>query len=272
MPLLMGAFDRVVDRLSAAPKSSAVTIRLLQPSLRDDHVFAVAQELEEFHALAQAAHQHVARGEHLAHDLGDLGGAEIELLVEILHRLEDFGMAEMRIVERRDLGAVIGQQIHIAGEPAIFLGLLVEEGARIGRRQRHLHGARIDFLGEGQGFLDGFAGLARQAQDEGAMHHNAQIVAILGEALGDLDQQALLDVVQDLLVAGFIADQQAGEAAVLHHFQRLARHIGLGVARPDHAQLAQFLGQLLRPGHDCRSACRRRRRFPSPAGNSLSHI
>ena len=68
-----------------------------------------AQELEELHALAQAAHQHVARGQHLAHDLGDLGGAEIELLVEVLHRLEDLGVAEMRIVERRDLRAVIGQ-------------------------------------------------------------------------------------------------------------------------------------------------------------------
>src|SRR5437868_5181082 len=86
---------------TAAPKSSAVTISFRKS--RNDHVFAVLEELEELHTLAQAAHQHVAAGQHLLDDLHDLGGTEVELLVEVLDRLEDLGVAEMRIVQRRDL-------------------------------------------------------------------------------------------------------------------------------------------------------------------------
>ena len=52
----------------------------------------------------------------------------------------------------------------------------------------------------------------------------------LVKLFGDLDPHALLDVVQNLLVAGFIADQQQAQAAVAQDFQRLARHVGLGVA------------------------------------------
>jgi len=36
---------------------------------------------------------------------------------------------------------------------------------------------------------------------------DAERVTVLGEAPGNVDQDALLDVVQDLLVAGFIADR-----------------------------------------------------------------
>src|SRR3954469_22344411 len=119
---------------TAAPKSSAVTINFRKSG--NDHVFAVLEKLEELPAFAHTAHQHVAAGQHFLDDLGDLGRAEIELLVEVLHRIEDLGVAQMRIFQRRDLGAVVGQQIHIGSEPTIFLGLLVEEGAWIGRRQR----------------------------------------------------------------------------------------------------------------------------------------
>ncbi len=50
--------------------------------------------------------------------------------------------------------------------------------------------------------------LARQPEDEGAVNLDAEFVAVLGEALGHVDQHALLDVVQDLLVAGFVADHE----------------------------------------------------------------
>ena len=42
-----------------------------------------------------------------------------------------------------------------------------------------------------------------------------------------------------------VTDQQQPQAVVLHHLQRLARHVGLGVARPGDAELAELLGQLL---------------------------
>src|SRR5579863_7385290 len=172
---------------TAAPKSSAVTISLRKS--RDDHVFAVPEELEELHALPQAAHQHVARGEHLLHDLGDLGGTEVELLVEVLDRFEDLGVAEMRIIQRRDLGAVFRQKVHIGCEPAILLGLVIEKGSGIGSGQRHLDSVRIDFLGESQRFLDRLPRFAGQSQDESAVHDDAQFVAVARKPLGDLDQQ-----------------------------------------------------------------------------------
>ena len=82
-------------------------------------------------------------------------------------------------------------------------------------------------------------------EDEGAVDGDPELVAILGEALGDVDQHALLDVVQDLLVAGLVADEQQAQAVVAHDLERLARHIGLGVARPGDAELAQLLGDRL---------------------------
>jgi hypothetical protein len=44
--------------------------------------FALAQEVEELDAFAQAAAHHFGASHHLAHDRGDLAGAEIEALVE----------------------------------------------------------------------------------------------------------------------------------------------------------------------------------------------
>ena len=51
------------------------------------------------------------------------------------------------------------------------------------------------------------------------MRDDAKLAAVLGEALGDVDAHAFLDVVEDLLVAGFIADEQQPQAVVLEHFQ-----------------------------------------------------
>ena len=62
----------------------------------------------------------------------------------------------------------------------------------------------------------------------------------LVKRLGHLDAHALLDVVQDLLVAALVADQQQPQAVVAHNFKRFARHVGLGVARPGHAHLAEL--------------------------------
>ena len=51
-------------------------------------------------------------------------------------------------------------------------------------------------------------------EDEGAVDLDAELVAVLGEALRHVDQHALLDVVQDLLVAGLVADHEQPAAVV----------------------------------------------------------
>ena len=70
-------------------------------------------------------------------------------------------------------------------EPAVLHRLLVEERAGIRRGQRHLDGVRVDLLGEADRLLDRLLRLARQAQDEGAVDGDAELVAILGEAPRD---------------------------------------------------------------------------------------
>ncbi len=74
---------------------------------------------------------------------------------------------------------------------------------------------------------DRLPALTRQAQNERAVDGDAQFVAIAGELLGDFDAHTLLDVVQDLLVAGFITDQKQAQTAIAQLLQRFIRHIGL---------------------------------------------
>ena len=177
---------------------------------------ALPQELEELHALAQAALHHLRAAHHLADDRGDLRRAEIEAPVEGLDAVEDLGVRQMRVVQRRDLHAVLVDQLGMLGvEPAILDRLLVQERAGIGRGERDLQRVRVDLGGEADGLLDRLLGLAGQAEDEGAVDLDAEFVAVLGELLRDLDPHALLDVVQDLLVAALVADQQQPQAVVL---------------------------------------------------------
>ncbi len=55
-----------------------------------------AQEAEKFDTLAQAPLHHLPAAEHLAHDLPDLAGAEIETFVEHFHAVEDLLLRQMR--------------------------------------------------------------------------------------------------------------------------------------------------------------------------------
>ena len=73
--MTMGALDRVIDFDRGAeivrrqdqffhycrmtlPQNRCPLLRVMRSG--DDHVFAIAQELKEFHTFAQTPHQHVA--------------------------------------------------------------------------------------------------------------------------------------------------------------------------------------------------------------------
>src|SRR5438552_2758171 len=115
-------------------------------------------------------------------------------------------------------------------KPAILDRLLVQKRAGIGRRERDLNRVRIDLRRELDRLLDRFLGLAGKSEDESAVDRDAKLMAILGEAFGDVDQHALLDVMQDLLIARLITDQEQAQTVVLKYLQRSARNIGLGIA------------------------------------------
>src|SRR6266852_6033442 len=107
------------------------------------------------------------------------------------------------------------------------------------------HHLRVVLGGKPDGFFDRLLGLAGEAEDEGTVDRDAELVAILGEAARDIDPHALLDVVEDLLVAGLVADEQEAQPVVAQNLERRARHVRLGVARPGDAELAELAGDRL---------------------------
>src|SRR5215471_13117178 len=108
-------------------------------------------------------------------------------------------------------------------EPAVLDRLPMQKGARVRRRERDLDRVRVDFRGKANGFFDRLLGLAGQPEDEGAMDHDAELVAVLREAARDVDAHSLFDVIKDLLVAGFVADEQESQAVVAQYLQSRAR-------------------------------------------------
>src|SRR4030095_5277974 len=96
---------------------------------------SLAQELKELDALAHPAAQHGRALQHLPHELGDLARPEEEGSVELFLHLEDLPVRQMRILERGDLEAVVGDQLaRFVAQPALALRLIVEE--RAGERSR----------------------------------------------------------------------------------------------------------------------------------------
>src|SRR5271155_5663242 len=101
----------------------------------------LAQEVKELDAFAQPPLHHLRTTDHLVDDRRDLAGAEIKASVKLLNRIEYDGVGQMRVMQRRDLDAPVVDQFGMGFiEPAILLGLIEQERARIRRRKRNLDG------------------------------------------------------------------------------------------------------------------------------------
>ena len=118
---------------------------------------------------------------------------------------------------------------------------VVHRGAGIRRRERALQRLGLHLLREADRLFDRLARLAGQADDERAVDQNADVVAVLREATRALDRDALLDVLENLLVARLVADDEEAEPAVLHRLQRLAVDVRARVRRPRDTELAEAL-------------------------------
>src|SRR5436309_8356925 len=125
-----------------SPKSSAVTMSPFKPRTRaaSGRIPPRPQELEELYSLAQPTLHHRRACDHLGHDGGDLGRAEIEFAVEVLDRGEDLGVAQVLVGNRRNPGAFLRESNddHVI-QPSLPLALPVRQGAVIGGRQRYLY-------------------------------------------------------------------------------------------------------------------------------------
>src|SRR5262249_38360315 len=129
--------------------------------------------------------------------------AEVELFGELTDRLEDFLVAEMRIADGADLNACICNKARsrVVEQPAVLFGLIVEICARIGGSQRNLQRMRVHLLGEADRLPNCLLGFARQTEHEGPVHLDSELVTVRREAAQPFDSNALLDIVQYLLVA-----------------------------------------------------------------------
>ena len=72
-------------------------------------------------------------------------------------------------------------------------------------RNRNLNGIDIEFLGKGDGVVDGLASFPGQAKDEITMDHQSELVAVLGKLAGPLDGRTFLDIFENLRIAGLEA-------------------------------------------------------------------
>src|SRR4029077_1979072 len=76
-----------------------------------------------------------------------------------------------------------------------------------------------ELFGELDGFLNGLASLAGQTDDEIAMHANTNFATILHEGASHFNGRTLLDIFQDLRIAGFKANDEKAGARIGHALQ-----------------------------------------------------
>src|SRR5271157_4130395 len=89
-----------------------------------------------------------------------------------------------------------------------------------------------------------FLGLAGEADDECAVDDDPEVVAITSEAPRHIHAHPLLDIVQDLLIARLVADQEKAEAVRAHRFEQVASDVRFGVARPNDPELPELARDL----------------------------
>ena len=107
-----------------------------------------------------------------------------------------------------------------------------------------LDGLAVERLGEVDGVADGLFGLAGQAEDEVAVDDEAEVVAVLGEVAGALDGGALLDVLEDLRVAGLEADDEQAAAGFLHGLEGVVVGGDARGAGPGDAERLELFAEL----------------------------
>jgi len=201
---------------------------------------ALPEEAQEVAALAKAPAQDLSVAHHLPRQRDHLARPEVEAPVEEIHRLEDLRPRQMRVADGALLDAgPVHERLGL--EPAIALGLGVERGARVGRGQRDLDGMRVDLPREADGLRDGLPGLAGQAQDEGAVDGDAEVLGVPREAAGRIEPHSLLHIVEDALIAGLVAHEEEAQPIVPQDGEGFGGHIRLGVHRPRDAERAQAL-------------------------------
>src|SRR6185437_10491725 len=166
-------------------------------------------------------------------------GAEVVLVVEAMHLLHDVLGGQARVFDVRHLMAAAVFHLFV-GDEVVALGEVVELGAGVGVRYGDLDGFAVKRLGEVDGVADGLLGFAGEAEDEVGVDNQAEVVAVLDELTRALDGGALLDVLEDLRVAGLEADDEQTAAGFLHGLEGVAVGGRARGAGPGDAERLEF--------------------------------
>ena len=143
-----------------------------------------------------------------------------------------------------EISALLSSQPFVGGLPVQFR-------AGIRRGDRNLNRERIDLLREPDRLFDRLLRFDRQPDHERPVHPDAELAAIAHELARGIEHQAFLDPVQDLLIAGFEADQQQPQPVIAQLLQRFVIQMRARIAGPRELQLLHALRDL-----DRRAPCR----------------
>src|SRR5712671_3047986 len=142
------------------------------------------KELKEFNALAQTTLHHLGTEKHLSDDRCNFSRPEIKPPVKCLKRIENPVMAEIRVMERRKLDALVVDQLGVFGiQPTVLNRLLIKECTRVRRGQGDLYRVGIDPLRKAHGLLDGLHSLPRQTKNERPVDCDPEIMTVFRESL-----------------------------------------------------------------------------------------
>src|SRR6202789_539038 len=170
-------------------------------------------------------------------------GAEVVLVVELVDHLHDVLDGEAGVFDVCHLvAAVVGHGL--VGDEAVDLGVVEELGAREGVGDGDLNSLAVELLGEVDGVADGLFGLAGEAEDEVAVDDQAKLVAVAGEVASALDGGTFLDVLEDLRVAGLVADDEETAASFFHGFESVKVGGDARGAGPGEAEGLQLFAEL----------------------------
>src|ERR1700733_15127093 len=170
-------------------------------------------------------------------------GAEVVFVVERVHHLHNILGSKAGIFDVSHL--VAAAILHLlASDKASALDEIEELGAGKGMSDRDLDGFAIKFLSELDGVADRSLGFTWQAEDEIAVYEEAKVMTVLDEVTGALDRGTLLDVLENLGIAGLEANDQQPATRLLHGLERVIVAGNTGVAGPGEPERFQPFAKL----------------------------
>ena len=123
----------------------------------------------------------------------------------------------MGIMESAGLGAV-GSRKGAFVIPFVGHRLPIKFGPGIRRRQGDLDGLDIEFAGVFHRFFDSLLGLSRKTENKTTVNIDSKFTAVFRKFFGDIGADAFFDVVENLLIARFIADEQKAKPVFPEYF------------------------------------------------------